>query len=296
MNDEVFITCAVTGAGDTVGKSPHVPVTPGEIAGAALEAAEAGAAVAHIHVRDVETGQGNRDRDHFREVVALVRESPTDVVLNLTTGMGGDFVPDPERPGRAAPGCDMAPPEERVLHVEELLPEICSLDVATMNFADGAFMNVPAHLRIMAGRIRDAGVRPELECFDLGHVRLANQLIAEGHISEPALFQICLGVPWGAPADTESLLAMRNLLPAGACWSAFGIGRMQMPMAAQAAIAGGHVRVGLEDNLYLSRGELATNAQLVRRAVEIVERLGCRVMSAAETRDRLGLTRQHAPG
>ncbi len=293
MKEEVFITCAVTGAGDTTGKSPYVPVTPEQIANSAIEAASAGAAIAHIHVRDISTGQGNRDREAFREVVARVRESEIDVILNLTTGMGGDYIPDAEDPGRAAEGSDMASPEERVLHVEELLPEICSLDIATMNFSHSAFMNVPAHLRIMADRIRLAGVKPELECFDLGHVRLANQLIKEGHIEEPALFQICLGVPWGASATPESLIIMRDMLPAGAHWSAFGISRMQIPMAAQAVISGGNVRVGLEDNLYLSRGVLATNGQLVERAVEVVERLGCRIMSPAETRQHLGLTRQH---
>ncbi len=293
MNSDVFITCAVTGAGDTAGRSHHVPVTPEEIADAAIEAAGAGAAIAHIHVRDIETGQGNRDRDAFREAVARVRESDCDVILNLTTGMGGDYVPDPDDPGRASATSDMTSPEERVLHVEELLPEICSLDVATMNFTHGAFINVPEHLRVMADRIRAAGVKPELECFDLGHVRLARQLIADGHIEEPPLFQICLGVPWGAPSDPESLIAMRNLLPPDAHWSAFGISRMQMPMAAQAVISGGNVRVGLEDNLYLSRGVLASNGQLVERAVEIVERLGARVMGPAETRQKLGLTRQH---
>ena len=293
MKNEVFVTCAVTGAGDTTARSHHVPVTPEEIANAAIEAAKAGAAIAHIHVRDVETGQGNRDRDAFRQAVARVRESDHDVILNLTTGMGGDYVPDPDDPGRASRESDMASPGERVLHVEELLPEICSLDVATMNFTDGAFINVPEHLRAMADRIRAAGVKPELECFDLGHVRLANQLIAEGHIEEPPLFQICLGVPWGAPSDPESLIAMRNLLPTNAHWSAFGISRMQFPMAAQAVISGGNVRVGLEDNLYLSRGVLASNGELVERAVEIVERLGARVMSPAETRQKLGLTKQH---
>jgi uncharacterized protein (DUF849 family) len=293
MRNEAFITCALTGAGDTTDKSPHVPVTPEQIAKSAIAAAKAGAAIAHIHVRDIATGQGNRDREAFREVVARIRESDTDVIINLTTGMGGDYVPDPDDPGRAAEGSDMASPEERVLHVEELLPEICSLDIATMNFTHGAFMNVPAHLRIMADRIKAAGVKPELECFDLGHVRLANQLIKEGHIDEPPLFQLCLGVPWGAPADPESLIAMRNLLPANARWSAFGISRLQMPMAAQSVIAGGNVRVGLEDNLYLDRGVLATNGQLVERAVGIVERLGARVMSPGETREHLGLSKQH---
>ena len=293
INNDIFITCALTGASDTTGKSPHVPVTPRQIAESAIAAAGAGAAIVHIHVRDIETGRGNRDRDCFREAIARIRDSDTDVVINLTTGMGGDYTPDADDPGRAAEGSDMASPEERVLHVEELLPEICSLDVATMNFPDGAFMNVPAHLRTMADRIGAAGVKPELECFDLGHVRLANQLIAEGHIEEPPLFQICLGVPWGAPSDPESLIAMRNLLPDNAHWSAFGIGRMQMPMAAQAAIAGGNVRVGLEDNLYLDRGVLATNEQLVERAVGVVERLGCNILGPAETRQRLGLSRQH---
>lgn len=292
MNTDVFITCAVTGAGDTTDKSPHVPVTPEAIADAAIESARAGAAIAHIHVRDVKTGKGNRDRDAFREVVARVRDSECDVILNLTTGMGGDYMPDTDDPGHASAESDMASPEERVLHIEELLPEICSLDVATMNFTDGAFINVPDHLRVMGERIAKAGVKPELECFDLGHVRLANQLISEGVIEEPPLFQICLGVPWGAPADPESLIAMRNLLPANAEWSAFGISRMQIPMAAQAVISGGNVRVGLEDNLYLSRGVLATNGQLVERAVEVVERLGARIMSPAETRQKLGLTKQ----
>ena len=292
MNTDVFITCAVTGAGDTTDKSHHVPVTPEAIADAAIESARAGAAIAHIHVRDVTTGKGNRDREAFREVVALVRDSECDVILNLTTGMGGDYMPDADDPGHASAESDMTSPEERVLHVEELLPEICSLDVATMNFTDGAFINVPDHLRVMGKRIAEAGVKPELECFDLGHVRLANQLISEGVIEEPPLFQICLGVPWGAPADPESLIAMRNLLPANAEWSAFGISRMQIPMAAQAVISGGNVRVGLEDNLYLSRGVLATNGQLVERAVEVVERLGARIMSPAETRQKLGLTKQ----
>ncbi|MBT6202748.1 MAG: 3-keto-5-aminohexanoate cleavage protein [Alphaproteobacteria bacterium] len=293
MNNEVFITCALTGAGDTTGKSPHVPVTPEQIAKSAIEAAEAGATIAHIHVRDIATGQGNRDREAFRETVARIRDSNTDVIINLTTGMGGDYTPDPENPSQAAEGSDMASPEDRVLHIEELLPEICSLDVATMNFPHGAFMNVPAHLRIMADRIKAAGVKPELECFDLGHVRLAKQLIKEGHIDEPPLFQLCMGVPWGAPGDPESLLMMRNLLPENADWSAFGISRMQIPMAAQSVIAGGNVRVGLEDNLYLDRGVLATNGRLVERAVEVIERLGARIMSPAETRQKLGLTQQH---
>ncbi len=293
MNTDVFITCALTGAGDTVDKSDKVPVTPEQIANDAIEAAKAGAAIAHIHVRDIETGQGNRDPELFRETVARIRDSDTDVIINLTTGMGGDFVPDPDDPTKLAEGSDMASAEDRVIHIEELLPEICSLDVATMNFTHGAFMNVPQVLRVMADRIKAAGVKPELECFDLGHVRLANQLIKEGHIAEPPLFQLCMGVPWGAPSDPESVIAMRNLLPENAMWSGFGISRMQMPMAAQMVILGGNVRVGLEDNLYLSRGVLASNGQLVERAVDIVENLGARVMTPAETREKLGLTQQH---
>jgi uncharacterized protein (DUF849 family) len=292
MNREVIITCALTGAGDTVGKHPAMPVTPEAIAGAALEAAKAGAAVVHVHVRDVKTGKGNRDPKLFREVVGRIRESGIDVVINVTTGMGGDFYPGEGDPAVAGPGTDFAPPEERVQHVEELLPEICSLDCGTMNFGPALAINTPDHLRVMAGRIKKCGVKPELEVFELGHIWLAKQLIKEGLIDEPALFQICLGIPWGAEANTETMQNMRDMLPAGSHWAAFGISRMEFPMVAQSMLLGGHVRVGLEDNLYLDRGVFASNAQLVERAVTIIESLGGRVLGPEETRERLGLKKQ----
>jgi uncharacterized protein (DUF849 family) len=292
VNREVIITCAVTGAGDTVGKHPSMPVKPDEIAGAALEAAQAGAAIAHIHVRDVETGKGNRDPALFRDVVERIRADATDVVINLTTGMGGDFFPGETDPAVGGPGTDFARPEERVRHVEELRPEICSLDCGSMNFGDGLAINTPQHLRTMAERIQRCGVKPELEVFELGHIRLAKQLIEAGLVEDPPLFQICLGIPWGAEANTETLQHMRDMLPAGALWAAFGIARMEFPMVAQAMLLGGHVRVGLEDNLYLDRGVFASNAQLVERAVTIVETLGGRVLGPEEARQRLGLKKQ----
>lgn len=289
MLNEVFITCAVTGAGDTAGRHPDLPVTPAQIAEAAIEAAKAGAAIAHVHVRDPDTGQGARAPELFRETVARIRDSDTDVVLNLTTGMGGDFYWNPADPYRAGPGSDLADAAERVQHVLELKPEICSFDIATMNFFDSAFICTPELLVEMGELIKASGTKPELECFDLGQVRLANHLIEQGVVDSPPLFQICLGVPWGAPADTESMLAMRNLLPADAIWSGFGISRLQMPMVAQAAILGGNARVGLEDNLYLDRGQLASNGQLVGRAVEILERMGAQVVGPAEVRQMLDL-------
>ncbi len=279
----------MTGAGDTVGRHPRVPVAPEQIADAAIEAAKAGAAVAHIHVRDPETGKGCREPALFREVVERIRDSGTDVVINLTAGMGGDWVPGDDDPGAGGPGTDMAGPEERLAHVEELLPEICSLDCGTLNFGDMVYISTPPYLRIMAQRIRDCGVKPELEVFDLGHLRFANQLVADGLIADPPLYQICLGIPWGAPADTATMKTMRDMLPPGAQWAGFGISRTEMPMVAQAVLLGGHVRVGLEDNLYLERGVLASNGQLVEKAVKIVELLGARVLTPPEAREKLGL-------
>jgi uncharacterized protein (DUF849 family) len=272
MNRDVIITCAVTGAGDTVAKHAGVPVTPESVAEAAISAAQAGAAIAHIHVRDPETGQGSRDVALFSKAVELVRASDTDVIINLTAGMGGAWFPSDKDPAMPGPGTDNVGPEERLAHVEVLQPEICSLDCGTMNFGDN-----------------EMGVKPEMEVFDLGQIRFARQLIDEGLIDSPPLFQICLGIPWGAEADTESMLAMRNALPPGANWAGFGISRMEMPMVAQAVLLGGNVRVGLEDNLYLERGVLASNAQLVERAVEIIERLGARVVGPDEAREQLGL-------
>ena len=291
MNYEVIITCAVTGAGDTVGKHPGVPVTPKQVAEATIEAAKAGATVAHVHVRDPETGKGARDPALFRETVERIRDSGTDVVINLTAGMGGDWVPSDNDPSTPGPGSDMIGPAERLVHVEELRPEICSLDCGTMNFGNGneIYISPAGYLRTMAETVKGWGVKPELEVFDLGHVRFARQMIDEGLIEEPPLFQICLGIPWGAGADTESMMAIRDALPPGAHWAGFGISRMEMPMVAQAVLLGGNVRVGLEDNLFLSRGVLASNGQLVEKAVEIIESLGARVLSPQEARDKLGL-------
>jgi len=291
MNTDVIITCAVTGAGDTVGRHPGVPVTAEQVADAAIEAAKAGAAVAHIHVRDPETGQGSRDTELFREAVERVRASDTDVIINLTAGMGGDWVPSDDDPSTGGAGTDMIGPEERLAHVTSLLPEICSLDCGSMNFGDGkeTYINPAAYLRTMAGIVKECGVKPELEVFELGQVRFARQMVDEGLIEGTPLFQICLGIPWGAGADTETMLAMRNALPPGADWAGFGISRMQMPMVAQAVLLGGNVRVGLEDNIYLDRGVLASNGQLVERAVEIITRMGARVLTPVEAREKLGL-------
>ena len=294
MNYEVVLTCAVTGAGDTTGRSPHVPVTPEQIANAAIEAARAGASAAHIHVRDPETGKGSRDVALFRETVDRVRSSDTDVVINLTAGMGGDWVSSDDNPAMPGPGTDMIGPEERLAHVIELKPEICSLDCGTMNFGNGneIYISTPPYLRKMAEIVQKLGVKPELEVFELGHIRFAKQMITEGLINEPPMFQICLGIPWGADQSVDTMKVMKDELPANASWASFGISRMQMPMAAAAVAMGGNVRVGLEDNIYLDRGVLATNAQLVERAVEIIHRMGGRVLTPAEAREKLGLIKQ----
>ena len=291
MNTEVIVTCAVTGAGDTVGKHPAIPVTPKQIADAAIEAAKAGAAIAHIHVRDPKTGKGSRDPALYREVVERVRGSDTDIVINLTAGMGGDFVVRDDEPSKAGPGTDMVGPLERLVHVEELLPEMCTLDCGTLNFGDGnlIYISTPKYLREGAKRIRELGVKPELEVFDTGHLWFAKQMIKEGLLTDPPMFQICLGIPWGAPADTASMKNMVDMLPPGANWAGFGISRMQMPMVAQAVLLGGNVRVGLEDNMYLEKGVFASNGQLVERAIKIVQLLGARVLTPAEARQKLGL-------
>ena len=293
MNDNVIITCAVTGAGETTEKSSYVPVTPKEIADAALEAEKAGAAIAHIHVRDPKTGAGSRDTVLFKEVVDRIRDSGSDVIINLTAGMGGDWVPDEQDPSMPGKGTDMVGPEERLAHVVECLPDICSLDCGTMNFGNGnyTYINTAPFLRKMAKIAQELGVKPELEVFDLGQIRLATALIEEGLIDTPPLFQICLGIPWGAGADTETMTAMKQALPSDALWAGFGIGKMQMPMVAQAVLLGGNVRVGLEDNIYLDRGVLASNGMLVERAMEITERLGSRVLNASEAREKLGFKR-----
>ncbi|MBO1332412.1 3-keto-5-aminohexanoate cleavage protein [Streptomyces sp. VRA16 Mangrove soil] len=291
MNQDVIITCALTGAGDTVRKSPHVPVTPEQIAASAVQAAEAGAAAVHIHVRDPETGAPSRDPRLYREVVERIKETGTDVVINLTAGMGGDLVVDPDEPLRHLPGTDLVGGLERLPHVEQLLPDICTLDCGSLNFGDGSnlYVSTPDMLRAGARRIQELGVRPELEIFDTGHLWFAQQLLAEGLLDEPTVFQLCMGVPWGAPADPGVLQSMVNMLPRGARWASFALGRMQMPWVAQSVLLGGHVRVGLEDNLYLGKGVKATNAQLVERAVTIVEAMGARVASPAEARLTWGL-------
>jgi uncharacterized protein (DUF849 family) len=291
MNQEVIVTCAVTGAGDTVGKHPAIPVTPQQIADAAIEAAKAGAAIAHMHVRDPGTGKGSRRTEYYREVVKRVRDSGTDIIINLTAGMGGDLEVDDQDPRKAGPGTDLVNALERLVHVEELLPEICTLDCGTLNFGDGnmIYVSTPNQLRAGAKRIRELGVKPELEVFDTGHLWFAKRMHEEGLLEEPPMFQLCLGIPWGAPADTNAMKGMRDMLPAGAVWAGFGIGRMQMPMVAQAVLLGGNVRVGLEDNIWLDRGVHASNGSLVQRAVEIVRLMGARTLTPAEARKKLGL-------
>jgi uncharacterized protein (DUF849 family) len=297
VNWEVFITCAVTGAGATTGKSERVPVTPEAIADSAIEAARAGAAIAHIHVRDPETGRGSRDLRLYREVVERVRAADVDVIVNLTAGMGGDLVlggDETPLPLDAA-GTDLAGATERLEHVAALLPEICTLDCGSMNFAAGGdyvMTNTPAVLRAMARRVQELGVRPELEVFDTGHLVMVKELIRDGLIDDPALIQLCTGIPYGAPSDIPTLMAMVAQLPPGAVFSAFSIGRLQLPYVAMAVLAGGNVRVGLEDNIYLSRGELAGNGQLVERAVAILDAMNVRILGPGETRERLGLTRR----
>jgi uncharacterized protein (DUF849 family) len=296
LSNAVFVTCAVTGSGDSVKKSAHVPVTPEQIAAAALEAHAAGAAIVHLHVRDPASGAPSRDPALFREVFERIRSKNDEVIINLTGGMGGDLVLGPDdAPLRFGTGTDFVGPAERMAHISELLPEIGSLDCGSLNFDEALYGTTPRYLRYMAQEYRRKGVRPEIEVFELGHIELARQLIAEGLIDEPALFQLCLGIRYGAPATTEAMKSMRDALPQGVQWSAFGVGRMQMPMVAQAVLLGGNVRVGLEDNLYLDRGVLASNAQLVERAVLIVESLGARVLSAAEARNQLRLRTPGAP-
>ena len=296
MNFDVFITCAVTGSGNTADKHPGLPVTPEQIADAAIEAAQAGAAIAHIHVRDPATGMGSRDPALYREVVERVRASDTDVIINLTAGMGGDMVfgsgesPLPLDPA----GTDMVGPLERLAHVRELLPEICTLDFGTMNFAEADYVmtNTPGMLRTMAAEVQRLGVRPELEVFDSGHLVLAKELVREGLIDDPVMIQLCMGIPYGAPDDPLTFMAMVHQLPPGAVFSGFSIGRNQLPFVAMAALAGGNVRVGLEDNLYLGKGELASNGQLVERAVQVLTGMGARVLGPETVRAKLKLIKR----
>lgn len=298
MNPEVFITCAVTGDDTKVAKSPHCPITPRQIADSAIAAAQAGAAVVHIHVREPDTGAFSMETRHYREVVKCIRESKVDVIVNLTCGMGGYIVIGNEGlKDTPAPGSDFVTQAERMKHVIDLCqeglyrPDICTLDCGSLNFGDGnrAYVSTPNYLREGARIARDLGVKPELEVFDTGNLWFVKQMMKEGLLDEPTLIQLCMGIPYGVPADTGHLLAMVNSLPSGCVWSSFAISRLQMPWVAQSVLNGGNVRVGLEDNLYLSKGVYASNAQLVERARTIIEAMGARVLSPAETRDRLKL-------
>jgi len=295
VNNEVIITCAVTGAGDTVGKHPAIPITPKQIAEAAIEAAKAGAGIAHCHVRDPETGKGARDPALYREVVERIRESDTDVVINLTSGMGGDLQIGPDdTPMDFGPDTDLVGPLERLAHVEQLLPEICSLDCGSLNFSDSnmLYVSTPDMLRAGAKHIRELGVKPELEIFDTGQLWFTTRLYQEGLLDDPPLYQLCHGIPWGAPPAVGVLKAFVEQLPAGANWSAFALGRNQMPFVALAVLLGGNVRVGLEDNLYLEKGVFASNAQLVEKARKIIELMGACVLTPGDTRKRFGLTKR----
>ena len=298
MNREVFITCAVTGSGGTQDRSPHVPRSPKQIADSAIAAAKAGAAVAHCHVRDPETGAPSRDLGLYREVTDRIRDAEVDVVLNLTAGMGGDMVfGGVESPLPTVGGTDMVGATERVAHVAECLPEICTLDCGTMNFAEADYVmtNTPGMLTAMGRMMTELGVKPEIEAFDTGHLWYAKQLVKDGVLDSPALVQLCMGVPWGAPDDLNTFMAMVNNVPDDWTFSAFGLGRNQMPYVAASVLAGGNVRVGLEDNLMLDRGVLATNEALVGRSVEIIERLGAKVIGPADVREKLGLVKRARP-
>lgn len=296
FSKKVILTCAVTGNASYNRAHPSFPVTPEQIACSAVEAADAGASVVHLHVRNPETGKGSQDPALYADVVERIRDSGVDIVINLTCGGNARFFPDPEDESKAGPGTNVKMVEDRIQHIRENLPEICSLDVTTANQTDGdqdyVYLNTPRTLKGMAGRFKELGVKPELEVFQAGDILLANQMVAEGLIEGPPMFQFVLGVKWGAPADPETMMYMRSLLPENAVWAGFGLARLQMPMVAQALLLGGNVRVGLEDNLYLKRGVFATNGQLTERAVTIVESLGREVASPQETREMLGLIKQ----
>ena len=295
LNREVFITCAVTGSGSTQDRSQFVPRSPKDIADSAINAARAGAAIVHCHVRDPETGKPSRNLAYYREVTDRIRGADVDVVLNLTAGMGGDIVfGGTEKPLPVAEGTDMIGAEERVAHIIECLPEICTLDCGTMNFAEADYVmtNTPGMLQEMGSIMTKAGVKPEIEAFDTGHLWYAKQLVKDGIIGEDVLVQLCMGVPWGAPDDLNTFMAMVNNVPENWTFSAFSLGRNQMPYVAAAILAGGNVRVGLEDNLWLKKGVLAKNEDLVLRAKEIIEAMGARVIGPEEVRDKLELDKR----
>jgi uncharacterized protein (DUF849 family) len=288
MQRKVMISCAVTGSADTPAKNPAVPVTPSQIAQSAIDAGKAGAAIVHIHVRDPQTARPSMDKALYREVVERIRASGSDVLINLTTGPGARFTPGAEDPFKPGPATNMKLPAQRVEHIMELRPDICSLDMGSMNMGSYVFVNPPNYLEAMAVAIRDAGVIPELEVFEAGHLLLARRMIETGHIKPPGMFQICLGIAWGQPATPEAMHYMRGMLPPASPWFAFGISLHQFPMVAQAVLLGGHVRVGLEDNIYLGKGQLApSNAALVEKAAGIIEILGDYVATPAEARKML---------
>lgn len=290
MATPTIVTCAITGSSQNFRRSEAVPITPAAIASSAIDAARAGAAMVHIHVRDPATGRPATDLHLYGEVVDRIRDAGVDVIVNLTTGYGARFVPGDDDVRVAHPDCNFAPPAARTRHISELRPEVCSLDVATFNFGDDAFVNTPRIVTEMARSVVAAGVLPELEVFEVGHLLLCRHLIETGVLPAPGHFQLCLGVKWAMPATAAAVDFMRALLPPGATWSAFGVAQHQFPMVAAAVAAGGHVRVGLEDNLYLSRGVLApSNAALVERAIRIVEDLGSTVATTAQARTILGL-------
>ncbi len=290
MSQPTIITCAVTGGDDTAGRFPAVPVTPAQIAQSAIDACRAGAAIAHIHVRDPHTGKPSLDVALYKEVVERVRDSGSPVILNLTTGAGARFLPDLSQANTAGAGSNLRTPVERAAHIAELKPEVCTLDMGSLNFGKGALINVPGQIEAIAAVIRAAGSKVELEVFDTGHIELAKHMLAQGLIDPDPLWQLVLGVPWGAPADTATMLHMSRQLPAGAKWAAFGIGRAEFPMLAQAMLLGGHVRVGLEDNLYIARGvQAASNAQLVEKAVQVLQALDVEIATPAQARAQLGL-------
>jgi len=295
INTSVFITCAITGSGSTQDRSAEVPRSPEQIANSAIAAAKAGAAVVHCHVRDPETGVASRDPKLYRELTDRIRDSKTDVVLNLTAGMGGDMVfGPPSAPLPLQDGTDMGSAESRMEPIAECLPEICTLDCGTMNFAEADYVmtNTPGMLREMGSMMTALGVKAEIEAFDTGHLWFAKQLVNEGILESPALIQLCMGIPWGAPNDLNTYMAMVNNIPSDWNWSSFSIGRDQMPYVAASVLAGGNVRVGLEDNLWLEKGVLATNESLVKKAATIIEAMGSTLMNPQQVRDELGLTKR----
>ena len=296
MNREVFITCAITGSGATQDRSPHVPRSPKQIADSAIAAAHAGAAVVHCHVRDPETGAPSRKLAYYREVTERIRAADVDIVLNLTAGMGGDIVfGNAAQPLPLAAGTDMVGATERVAHIADCLPEICTLDCGTMNFAEADYVmtNTPGMLQAMGRMMTELGVKPEIEAFDTGHLWYAKQLVADGVLAPDALVQLCMGVPWGAPDDLNTFMSMVNNVPDTWTFSGFGLGRNQMAYVAASVLAGGNVRVGLEDNLWQGKGALATHGQLVSRAKPNIESMGARVIGPDEVRAKLGLTKRN---